>query len=124
MKYLASALLVLSLAFAVAAQDPATLKVSNSDSYRLLGDPATIRPLDWSTIPLSLHVKGVVTNQGFYPLGKVEGSGRLCADGKDWLDLKTGALHLAAENATPVSPYLMGCKTRTGGFSPATRDVK
>jgi hypothetical protein len=124
MKYFASALLILSLAFAVSAQDPATLKVSNSDSYRLMSDPLAIRGLDWSRTPLTLHVKGVTTNQGFLPLGKVEGSGRLCADGKDWLNLKDGIVHAAAENATPTSPYLMGCKTKSGSFVPATREIQ
>lgn len=124
MKYVASALLVFALVFTASAQDVTKMKVSSSTNYRLMSDPPAIRTLSWSNVPSTMHIKGVVTNKGFLPLGKIEGSGKLCADGKDWLDLTTGTIHVASENATPASPYVMGCKSKLGGFSPATREIQ
>ena len=92
--------------------------------YVLLTSPNTLQTLDPSTGTgiWGLHVSGTMTNRGFYPLGKVEGHGDLCADGKDWLSLSDLRVHKASEGGSPAAPYLLGCATGSG-FKPATRDI-
>lgn len=91
--------------------------------YRLVSDPRTIREIDWGRPLTSLHVKGHLTNQGFMPLAKIEGSGRLCENGNDWVSLADGEFHSADSGETPKGPYIKGCKGRTGAFLPASKDV-
>jgi ABC-type transport system substrate-binding protein len=92
--------------------------------YVLLSAPNQIQTLDPSTSTgvWGLHVNGTMTNRGFYPLGKVEGHGDLCTDGKDWLSLSDLRVHKASEGGSPAAPYLLGCATGTG-FKPASRDI-
>src|ERR1051325_7329619 len=87
--------------------------------YVLLSAPSQIQTLDLSTSTgvWGLHVNGTMTNRGFYPIGKVEGHGDLCADGKDWLSLSDLRVHKASEGGSPAAPYLLGCATGTG-FKP------
>ena len=89
--------------------------------YRLLSDPDSIRPIDWGRPLTSLHVKGYVTNQGFVPVSKVEGAGRLCESGNDWVNLVDGSIHSSSES--PSGAYVKGCATAQGGFKPATKEV-
>jgi len=100
-----------------------TSKLAATD-YVLLSSPTALQPYDASTSTgiWSLHVKGTMTNRGFYPSGKVEGHGDLCADGKDWLSLSDLKVHKASEGGSPAAPYLLGCATNSG-FKPASRDV-
>lgn len=91
--------------------------------YRLLSDPKSIRQIDWSQPPLSLHVKGYLTNRGFVPTSQVEGKGKVCENGQDWVDLDGGAVHRATEGVAPKSPYISGCVTKLGAFVPSTRQV-
>lgn len=95
----------------------------SSTHYRLLSDPRNVRDIDWSNPPSGLHVKGRMTTAGFQPLGQVEGRGSLCTDGKDFVTLSDGAYYAAAEGATPKGYYLYGCKSMTGGFKPASREL-
>ena len=90
--------------------------------YVLLSSPTQLRTVDESTTVYSLNVRGTLTNRGFYPIGKVEGHGDLCADGKDWLSLSDLKIHKAAEGGSPAAPYLLGCASNSG-FKPATRDI-
>ena len=69
-----------------------------------------------------LHVRGTMTNRGFYPAGEIQGSGKFCADGKDWLSLSDLKVHSAAEAKSPIAPYILGCST-SAGFQPASRAV-
>jgi hypothetical protein len=90
--------------------------------YVLLSDPKSPRELDWDAEHrASFYVKGYMTNAGFMPVGSVEGRGRLCADGKEWVDLKNLEVHAAGD--APKAPYVMGCRTSMGAFVPSTRDV-
>ncbi|MFN2441541.1 MAG: hypothetical protein ABR517_02540 [Thermoanaerobaculia bacterium] len=102
--------------------DTAALSPNSATHYRLLSDPKSIREIDWSRPPRDLHVKGVLTNQGFQPVGNVLGRGRLCTEGTDFVNLKDGSFHSTGE-ATPQSPYVSGCKGRTGGFMPSSREI-
>ena len=95
----------------------------NATHYRLLSDPLPIREIDWSDPPTGRHVKGRVTTGGFEPLTQVQGRGGLCAEGKDFVTLSDGMFHAAASGAAPSGYYLYGCKSATGGFKPASRDM-
>ena len=124
---------VLSLALLLSAACATTPMNSSSPSsgakldptdYVLLSSPTTLQAYDPSTSTgvWSLHVKGTMTNRGFYPVGKVEGHGDLCADGKDWLSLSDLTVHKASEGGSPAAPYLLGCAS-SSGFKPASRDI-
>ena len=102
--------------------DAATLSPNSATHYRLLSDPRSIREIDWSRPPRDLHVKGVLTNHGFQPVGNVAGRGSLCSEPNEFVNLKDGQSY-GANEATPESPYVSGCKGRTGGFMPATREI-
>jgi hypothetical protein len=102
--------------------DSATLSSNSATHYRLLSDPKSIRELNWSRPPRDFHVKGVLTNQGFKPVGNVAGRGSLCTESTEFVNLKDGKSYSANE-ATPESPYVSGCKGRSGGFKPATREI-
>jgi hypothetical protein len=105
-----------------AGMDAATLSPSSATHYRLLSDPKSIREINWSRPPQDFHVKGVLTNQGFQPVGNVAGRGSLCTDPNEFVSLKDGKSY-GANEATPESPYVSGCKGRTGGFKPASREI-
>jgi len=96
----------------------------NAPDYILLSSPNQVRTVDFSSAVgiRGLHVRGTLTNRGFYPIGKVEGHGDLCADGKDWLSLSDLKIHKASEGGSPAAPYLLGCASNSG-FKPATRDI-
>ncbi|MCU1349718.1 MAG: hypothetical protein JWO56_2748 [Acidobacteria bacterium] len=94
----------------------------DATSYILLDSPNQIRPVDWSSTVYPLHVYGTLTNKGFIPAGGIEGKGKLCADGKDFLSLVDLKVYKAADGKTPVAPYIAGCAT-TNGFQPSSRDV-
>ena len=123
-------LLPLALLFTAACATSPAMNSSTPDAklqatdYVLLSSPSQIQTLDVSTSTgvWGLHVNGTMTNRGFYPIGKVEGHGELCADGKDWLSLSDLRVHKASEGGSPAAPYLLGCATGTG-FKPASRDI-
>ena len=98
-------------------------KIEATD-YVLLSSPSTIQSYDPSTSTgvWGLHVKGAMTNKGFFPVGKIEGHGDLCADGKDWLSLSDLRVHKASEGGSPTAPYVLGCASGSG-FKPASRDI-
>ena len=79
--------------------------------YRTMTDPASLQSIDLSRPPRAFHVKGIASSDGKFEWGKkVEGKGKLCADGKDWLNLNDGKIHAAGDNAKPTGPYVVGCK--------------
>ncbi len=98
------------------------LRGPSASHYRLMSDPRHVREIDWSRPPQALHVKGTLTSRGFEPSSSVEGSGRLCEGGTDWVNLRDGQFH-AAGAGSPEGPYVFGCKGRSGGFAPATREI-
>jgi hypothetical protein len=95
---------------------------SQATSYVALAQPNQVRDLNWDDNLRALHVRGIMTSNGFMPLGNVEGNGATCADGKDWLSFSELTVHKASEGKTPVAPYVYGCATATG-FQPASRDI-
>ena len=94
----------------------------DAPEYILLSSPTQIRNTDYSQRISAFHIKGNLTNRGFYPAGQVEGNGEFCADGKDWLSLSDLSVHQASDGKTPAAPYLLGCASKSG-FKPASRDI-
>jgi hypothetical protein len=94
----------------------------DATSYILLDAPNQVRQVDWSSTVYPLHIYGTLTNKGFYPAGKIEGKGKLCADGQDWLSLSDLRVYKAADGKTPAAPYVTGCATASG-FQPSSRDI-
>jgi ABC-type transport system substrate-binding protein len=117
-------LLTVGCATSPAMNSSSTDKKFDATDYVLLSSPSVLQTIDPSTSTgaWGLHVNGTMTNHGFYPLGKVEGHGDLCADGKDWLSLSDLRVHKASEGGSPAAPYLLGCASGSG-FKPATRDI-
>lgn len=95
--------------------------VNSAPHYILLASPSAAR--DWDVImpEQSLHIRGTMTTRGFQPVGEIQGRGRFCADGKDWLSLTDLKLHKAGEG-TPVAPYVLGCVSGYS-FTPASREI-
>lgn len=104
---------------------PATGIATNkldATSYILLDAPNQVRTVDWSSTIYPLHIYGTMTSRGFYPAGKIEGKGKLCANGQDWLSLSDLKVYKAADGKTPTAPYVLGCAT-SSGFQPSSRDI-
>ncbi len=99
-----------------------TVSTLDASSYILLDAPNQVRNVDWSTQIYPMHVYGTMTSKGFSPIGKVEGHGKLCSDGKDFLSLSDLTVHKASDGKTPQAPYLLGCATASG-FQPSTLDI-
>ncbi|MBV9494167.1 MAG: hypothetical protein JOZ54_07970 [Acidobacteria bacterium] len=104
------------------AGNPVTSKSVDAPEYILLSSPGQIRDVDHSQRIGAFHIKGTLTNRGFYPAGQVEGNGDFCADGKDFLSLSDLSVHASTEGKSPKAPYLLGCATKSG-FKPASRDI-
>jgi len=104
-----------------ATADSAPRSGSTASHYILLSQPTAIREINWSRRIYDLHLKGQVTNRGFMPSGPIEGKGKLCPEGTDWLALSDMKLR-SAQDGTPQAPYVLGCRTASG-FIPASRDV-
>jgi hypothetical protein len=100
-----------------------TIGSGSASHYRLLSDPRNVRDINWSNPPSALHIKGRMTTAGFQPVGQIEGRGSLCSEGRDFVTLSDGQFHAAADGATPTGLYVYGCKSMTGGFKPATREI-
>lgn len=101
-----------------------TNNLKNAPDYILLSSPNQIRTYDFGSAlePRGLHVRGVMTNRGFMPTGEIQGSGKFCADGKDWLSLSDLKVHKASEGKSPEAPYIIGCASNSG-FQPASRAI-
>lgn len=94
----------------------------NASQYLLLSSPGQVREYDFGRQVYDFHIRGTMTNRGFYPAGDVQGKGTLCAEGKDWLSFTDLQVHKASDGA-PTAPYLLGCVNSNGTFTPATRTV-
>ena len=101
-----------------------TTNPKNAPEYVLLTAPNQVREYDFSNAigVRGLHVRGTMTNKGFYPAGEIQGSGKFCTDGKDWFSLSELKVHTAGEGKSPAAPYIVGCAT-SSGFQPASRAV-
>ncbi|HEX7152750.1 MAG TPA: hypothetical protein VF618_14765 [Thermoanaerobaculia bacterium] len=94
---------------------------ADAPEFVLLSSPNQVRTYDFSKTVYGLHVRGSMTNRGFWPAGEVQGRGSFCADGKDWLSLSELKVYKAGEG-TPKVPYVLGCATNSG-FQPASRAI-
>ncbi len=96
----------------------------NAPEFVLLSAPTQVRTYDFSDSlgVRGFHVRGTLTNKGFYPAGEVQGSGKFCADGKDWFSLSELKVHTASDGKAPIAPYILGCAT-SSGFQPASRTI-
>ena len=102
---------------------PVATRSIDAAQYISLDAPNQIREVDYSKQISGLHIRGTLTNRGFYPAStKVEGKGQLCNDGQDWLSLSDLSVHKASDGKAKVAPYVSGCATATG-FQPASRDI-
>jgi hypothetical protein len=89
--------------------------------YILLSDTRSLRTIDNSSSVYPFHIQGTLTNRGFMPVGNIQGHGKLCS-GTDWLSIADQKIHKAGEG-TPVAPYVLGCASGNGGFTPASREI-
>ena len=98
--------------------------VRNAPEYVLLSSPNQVRTYDFgnSLGVRGLHVRGVMTNRGFIPVGEIQGNGKFCSGGTDWLSLSNLTVYKAGENKTPSAPYILGCAAGSG-FQPASRAI-
>ena len=94
----------------------------NAPQYLLLSAPTLVREYDFSRQVYDFHVRGTMTNKGFYPAGDVQGKGTLCTEGKDWLSFSDLSVHKASDGS-PKAPYLLGCLNANGTFTPASRTI-
>lgn len=95
--------------------------VNDAPEYVLLSAPNQVRTFDYSKTVYGLHVRGTMTNKGFYPTGQIQGRGKFCADGKDWLSLGDLSVHKNG-GRSPAAPYVLGCAS-DNGFQPASREI-
>jgi hypothetical protein len=91
--------------------------------YRLTNDPNSLRSIDVIQPPRAFHVKAVASETGMQWSSKVEGKGKLCPEGKDWLSLNDGVIHAANDGSQPSGPYVLGCKSGNA-FTPSSLDVQ
>lgn len=100
-----------------------TNNAKNAPDYILLSAPGQVRTYDFSNAigVRGLHIRGTMTNRGFMPAGEIQGNGKFCAEGTDWLSLRDLSAHKATDGA-PVAPYVLGC-TASSGFQPASRTI-
>lgn len=93
-----------------------------SAEYVLLSSPTSVRVWDATDPEIGFHVRGAMTTRGFAPAGGVQGRGKLCTDGQDWLSFSDLKIHKASDGVTPSGSYLLGCASGTK-FVPASREV-
>ncbi|HWW60545.1 MAG TPA: hypothetical protein VN181_04175 [Thermoanaerobaculia bacterium] len=98
-----------------------TTNINNAPEYIMLSAPSQVRTYDFGTLVYGLHVRGTMTNKGFYPAGQIQGKGKFCADGKDYLSLTDLSVHKSGDG-TPTAPYVLGCAS-DNGFQPASREI-
>ena len=96
----------------------------NAPDYVLLSAPAQVRAYDFSSAVgvKGLHVRGVMTNRGFQPVGDVQGNGKFCENGQDWLSFADMRVYTAADGKEKRAPYLTGC-ANANSFQPSSRTI-
>ncbi len=100
-----------------------TANVKDAPDYILLSAPNQIRSWDFGSNSVrALHVRGTMTNRGFIAIGDVQGNGKFCSAGQDWLSLSEIKVYKAGSGKTPRAPYVLGCAT-SSGFQPASRAI-
>ena len=99
-----------------------TANVRNAPDYIALSAPDQVRSWDFGNAigVRAFHVRGTMTTRGFVPAGELQGNGKFCAEGRDWLSLSD--LRVYSSEKTPVAPYILGCASASG-FQPASRAI-
>ena len=99
-----------------------TTNVRNAPDYIALSAPDQVRSWDFGNAigVRAFHVRGTMTTRGFVPAGEIQGNGKFCTDGRDWLSLSD--LRVRSSDQTPVAPYILGCASGSG-FQPASRTI-
>ena len=99
-----------------------TTSLRNAPDYIVLSAPAQVRSWDYGNAVgvRGFHVRGTMTTRGFAPVGQIQGNGRFCADGREWLSLSD--LRVYSADKTPVAPYILGCASGSS-FQPASREI-
>lgn len=96
----------------------------NAPHYVLLSSPNQIRTWDFGN-PIGvkgLHVRGISTNLGFRAIGDIQGNGKFCEAGQDWLGLNDLTVRKASQGRAPEAPYILGCASGSS-FQPASRAI-
>lgn len=103
---------------------PALPSLRNAPDYVLLSAPTQVRTYDFANSlgVRGFHVRGVMTNRGFQPIGDVQGNGKFCEGGQDWLSLSDMAIYKAGDSREKRAPYIVGCASGNA-FQPASRDI-
>ena len=98
--------------------------VKNAPDYVALSAPTQVRTYDFGNAigVRGLHVRGIMTNRGFQPIGDVQGNGKFCEGGQDWLSFTDMAVYKATDGKERKAPYLAGCAQGTR-FQPASRAI-
>lgn len=101
-----------------------TADVRNAPDYVLLSAPSQLREWDFglSVGVRGLHLRGTMTNRGFQAAGEIQGNGKFCADGQDWLSLSDLKIYTASSGKTKVAPYIEGCANGSS-FQPSSREI-
>jgi hypothetical protein len=99
-----------------------TANIRNAPDYIALSAPNQVRAWDFGDAlgVRGFHVRGTMTTRGFAPIGNIQGNGKFCSDGQDWLSLSD--LRVYSADKTPVAPYIRGCASGSG-FQPASREI-
>ena len=100
----------------------ATANVRNAPDYIALSAPNQVRSWDFGDAlgVRGFHVRGTMTTRGFAPIGNIQGNGKFCSDGREWLSLTD--LRVYTTDKTPVAPYIRGCASGSS-FLPASREI-
>ena len=100
-----------------------SLNPRTAPDFILLSSPGTVQTWDYTALkPREFYIRGVLTTHGFQPAGEIEGNGKLCESGKDWLSLADLKVYTSADGKSPVAPYILGCANGRG-FQPASRSI-
>ena len=99
-----------------------TASIRNAPDYIALSAPNQVRAWDFGDAlgVRGFHVRGTMTTRGFAPVGNIQGNGRFCSDGREWLSLAD--LRVYGADKTPVAPYILGCASGSS-FQPASREI-
>lgn len=101
-----------------------TADIRNAPDYVLLSAPSQIRTWDFGNAVgvRGLHLRGTMTNRGFQAAGEIQGNGKFCTDGQDWLSLNDLKIYTASSGKTKVAPYVAGC-ANGNSFQPSSREI-
>ena len=121
MKKLATLSIVALVALTMIACGTVTAN-GNASHYRLLSDPDALRTYQVLDVPQTFHVTASSQNGSLNWSTKVEGHGKLCAEGTDVPTLNDGAIRKVGDPKI-TGPYIVGCAAANGVFTPSNVEV-